>query len=77
MSVVPKGTFFFFLFGVFPDSWLGNYIQDNLVLDYKIDVGSIFSTYYTLKIPSSLHDRIYRYILVLELKPLVSLSKAS
>lgn len=62
VSMVPKGTFFF-LFGMFPHSWLGNYIRDNLDLDYKIDVGSMFSTYYTVVILCSLPDRIYRYIL--------------
>lgn len=44
VSMVPKGTFFF-LFGMFPHSWVGNYIQDNLALDYKIDVRSVFLLY--------------------------------
>ena len=34
VNTVPKGTFFFFSsFGVFPHSWVGNYIWDNLGLD--------------------------------------------
>lgn len=44
VSMVPKGTFFF-LFGMFPHSWPGNYIRDNLALDYKIDVRPVFLLY--------------------------------
>lgn len=66
VSMVPKGTFFF-LFGIFPYSWLGNYIQDNLGLDYKMDVGSMFSPYYTVIILCSLYDLTYRYILEISL----------
>lgn len=62
VSTVPTGTFFFFS-GMFPFPWFGNYIRDNLGLDYKIDVGSIFSPYYKVIILSSLHDRTYRCIL--------------
>lgn len=68
VSMVPKGTFFFFLFGTFPHCWLGNYIWGNLGLDYKIDVGSVFCLYYTVIILCSLHDRIYWGIL--EINPL-------
>lgn len=51
------------MFGMFPYSWLGNYILDNLGLDYKIDVGSMFSPYYTVIILCSLYDSTYKYIL--------------
>lgn len=62
VSTVPTGTLFSSLV-CFLFSWFGNYIWDNLGLDYKIDVGSIFSPYYTVIILCSLHDRIYRCIL--------------
>lgn len=64
--MVPKGTFYFF-FGMFPLLWFGNYIRDNLGLDYKIDVGSMFSPYYTVIILCPLHDRIYKCILEINL----------
>lgn len=57
VSVVPKGTFFFFLFGVFTCSWPGNCVQDNLGLGYKIAVGSVFSSCYIVINLCSLPDR--------------------
>lgn len=66
VSMVPKSTFFF-LFGMFSYSWLGNYIQDNLCLDYNIDVGSVFSPYYTVITLCSLYDLTYRYSLEISL----------
>lgn len=56
-SIVPRARSF--SCSAFPYSWLGNYIQDNLGLDYKIDA-SVFSPYYVVTILRSAYDWIYK-----------------
>lgn len=74
MNTVPKGTFFFSSFGIFPHSWVGNYIWDNLGLDCKIDVGSVFSICYVAMLLCSLPGTVARCVLGLE-PLLVSLNR--
>ena len=73
VNTVPKGTFFF-SFGVFPHSWVGNYIWDTLGLDCTVAFGSVFSLCYVAMLLCSLPDRASRCILGLE-PLLVSLNR--
>lgn len=75
VSMVPEGVFFFFfflLFSLLPHSWLGNYIWDNLGLDYKTDVRSVFSVCHTVIIFYTLPSRTYKCILGIEPRHLSS-----